>query len=119
VRKADYHHSVPFSRNLGALTSWNPLGLFRPVMGTALPFLLCPILRIIASLLHLFCSSNIPVHISDQIFFSAPSFPKYANFAVKRHASEPHSTAGLIVVLYVLIFVVLDTAFDLNRGNTK
>ena len=26
-------HSVPLSRNLGALTSWNPLGLSRPVMG--------------------------------------------------------------------------------------
>jgi len=24
---------VPLSRNLGTLTSWNPLGLFRPVMG--------------------------------------------------------------------------------------
>jgi hypothetical protein len=24
---------VPMSRNLGALTSWNPVGLFRPVMG--------------------------------------------------------------------------------------
>jgi hypothetical protein len=33
VRKADtYHLHVPMSRNLGALTSWNPLGLFRPVM---------------------------------------------------------------------------------------
>jgi hypothetical protein len=34
VRKADtYHPHVPMSRNLGALTSWNPVGLFRPVMG--------------------------------------------------------------------------------------
>jgi len=24
---------VPLSRNLGTLTSWNPLGLSRPVMG--------------------------------------------------------------------------------------
>ena len=28
-----YHHPVPFSRNLGSLFSWNPLGLSRPVMG--------------------------------------------------------------------------------------
>ena len=28
-----YHDPVPLSRNLGTLTSWNPLGLFRPVMG--------------------------------------------------------------------------------------
>jgi hypothetical protein len=28
-----YHLRMPMSRNLGALTSWNPLGLFRPVMG--------------------------------------------------------------------------------------
>ena len=28
-----YHHPVPLSRNLGTLTSWNPLGLSRSVMG--------------------------------------------------------------------------------------
>ena len=33
VRLTTYHYPVPFSRNLGALTSWNPLGLSRPVMG--------------------------------------------------------------------------------------
>ena len=34
MRKAEaYHHPVPLLRNLGALTSWNPLGLSRPVMG--------------------------------------------------------------------------------------
>ena len=32
VRLTTYHHLVS-SRNLGALTSWNPLGLSRPVMG--------------------------------------------------------------------------------------
>ena len=33
VRLTTYHHPVPLSRNLGALTSWNPLGHFGPVMG--------------------------------------------------------------------------------------
>ena len=33
VRLTTYHHPVPLSRNLGNLTSWNPLGLSRPVMG--------------------------------------------------------------------------------------
>ena len=33
VRLTTYHHTVPLSRNLGALTSQNPLGLHRPVMG--------------------------------------------------------------------------------------
>ena len=33
VRLTTYHHPVPLSRNLGTLTSWNPLGLSRPVMG--------------------------------------------------------------------------------------
>jgi hypothetical protein len=28
-----YHHPVPLSRNLGTLTSWNPVGLSRPVTG--------------------------------------------------------------------------------------
>jgi len=34
-----YNHPVPLSQNLGALTSWNPLGLSRPVMG--LLYLVC------------------------------------------------------------------------------
>jgi len=38
VRLITYNQPVPLSRNLGTLTSWNPLGLSRPVMGTALPF---------------------------------------------------------------------------------
>jgi len=33
VRLTTYHHPVRLSRNLGALTSWNPLGLSKPVMG--------------------------------------------------------------------------------------
>jgi len=33
VRQTTYHHPVSLSRNLGTLTSWNPLGLSRPVMG--------------------------------------------------------------------------------------
>ena len=31
VRLTTYHHPVPFSRNLGTLTSWNPLGPSGPV----------------------------------------------------------------------------------------
>ena len=31
VRLTTYHHSVPLSRNLGTLTSWNPLGPSGPV----------------------------------------------------------------------------------------
>jgi len=33
VRLTTYHHPVLLSRSLGTLTSWNPLGLSRPVMG--------------------------------------------------------------------------------------
>ena len=33
VRLKTYHHPAPLSRNLGALTSWNPLRLSTPVMG--------------------------------------------------------------------------------------
>jgi hypothetical protein len=33
VRLTTYHFHVPMSRNLGALTSWNPVGMFRPIMG--------------------------------------------------------------------------------------
>ena len=33
MRLTTYHHPVPLSRNLGVLTSLNPLGLSRPVMG--------------------------------------------------------------------------------------
>ena len=34
-----YHHPVPLSCNLGTLTSWNPLGHSRPVMGLLLPWM--------------------------------------------------------------------------------
>jgi len=33
VRLTTYHFHVPLSRNLGALISWNSVGLFRAVMG--------------------------------------------------------------------------------------
>jgi len=33
VRLTTYYHPVPLSRNLGTLTSWNPLSLSMPVMG--------------------------------------------------------------------------------------
>jgi len=33
VRLTTYHHPGSLSRNLGTVTSWNPLGLFRPLMG--------------------------------------------------------------------------------------
>jgi len=33
VRLTTYHHPVLLSRNPGTLTSWNPLGLSRPVTG--------------------------------------------------------------------------------------
>jgi hypothetical protein len=33
VRLTTYHLHVSMSRNVGVLTSWNPAGLFRPVMG--------------------------------------------------------------------------------------
>jgi hypothetical protein len=33
VRLTTYHHPVPLSRNLGTLTSWNPLGTSGPVKG--------------------------------------------------------------------------------------
>jgi hypothetical protein len=39
VRLTTYHLHVPMSRNLGAITSWNPVGLFRPVMEQLLLFL--------------------------------------------------------------------------------
>jgi hypothetical protein len=40
VRLTTYHLHVPMSRNLVVLTSWNPVGLFRLVMGK-LYLLLC------------------------------------------------------------------------------
>jgi len=33
VRLTTYHHPVPLSRNLGTLTSWNPVGPSGPVTG--------------------------------------------------------------------------------------
>ena len=40
-----YHHPVPLSRNLGTLTSWNPLGHSRPVTGLLYLYLYQPQVR--------------------------------------------------------------------------
>ena len=39
VRLTTYHHPMPLSRNMGALTSWNPLGHSRPVIGVIYVFI--------------------------------------------------------------------------------
>jgi len=44
VRLTTYHHRVSLSQNLGTLTSWNPLGHCRPVMGLIYLYLRMPIL---------------------------------------------------------------------------
>jgi len=41
IRLTTYHHPVPLSWNLGTLTSWNPLGLSRPIMGLLYLYLQC------------------------------------------------------------------------------
>jgi hypothetical protein len=41
VRLTTYHLHVLMSRNLGALISWNPVGLFRPVMGQQIRWFPC------------------------------------------------------------------------------
>ena len=41
VRMTTYHYPVPLSRNMGTLTSWNPLGHFWACNGNVLPFLKC------------------------------------------------------------------------------
>jgi hypothetical protein len=40
LRLTTYHHPVLLSRNLGTLTSWNPLGMSKPVMGLLYRYLL-------------------------------------------------------------------------------
>jgi len=50
VRLTTYHHPVPLSQNLGTLTSWNPLGLSKPVMG--LPYLYLYFSSLRGSVLH-------------------------------------------------------------------
>ena len=46
VRLTTNHHSVPLSRSLGTLTSWNPLGLSRPVMGLLYLYLVLTIVSV-------------------------------------------------------------------------
>jgi len=84
--------------------------------------LLCPILHIIASL-HLFCSSNILPHILDQIFFSAPSFPKYANFShhLPLNTVLLSHTAPLVLLLFCSFLFLLSWIRLLisTGGNTE
>ena len=51
-----YHHPVPLSRNLGTLTSWNPLGLSRPVKGL---LYLLPYRKQVVSLLYKIVPFNV------------------------------------------------------------
>jgi hypothetical protein len=46
VRLTTNHLHVLLSRNLGALTSWNPVGLFRPVMRQLYLYLLLIFLQL-------------------------------------------------------------------------
>jgi hypothetical protein len=59
VRLTTYHLYVPMSRNLGTLISWNPVGLFRPVMGQLYLILLHPIQTPLSNLL-VFLIPSIP-----------------------------------------------------------
>ena len=43
MRLTTYHHTVPLSRNLGALTSLDPSGPARPVTGLLFTELICTI----------------------------------------------------------------------------
>jgi hypothetical protein len=52
-RLTTYHLHVPMSRNMGALTSWNPVGLFRPVMGQLYLLQQCEELTLLMKALHL------------------------------------------------------------------
>ena len=81
-----------------------------PAISTFLFFLfllLCPILHIIASLLNLFCSSNILLHILDHIFFSALS--KYANFShhLPLNTVLLSHTAPLVLLLFCTFLFLL------------
>ena len=52
VRLTTYHHPVPLSRNLGTLTSWNPLGPSGPVMELLYFYLYLPHTKQAAFSLH-------------------------------------------------------------------
>jgi hypothetical protein len=102
VRKADnLPPSCTVVTKSGSLNFLEPSGPLQACNGTAKKKL-CPILHIIASLLHLLCSFNILLHISDEIFFLAPSFPKYANCSHNSPLSTMlvSHTAPLVLLLF-------------------
>jgi len=80
VRKADNLTTdpAPLSCNLGTLTSWNPLGQSRPVMGLLYLYLL-EFWKIRATLLEAIC-----------ILYDVKKFGKYSELcAIKSSAAIP------------------------------
>jgi hypothetical protein len=71
VRPTTYHLHVPMSRNLGALTSWNPVGLFRPVRGQLYLYLFMNVKK--ASEVYKISKNpfkNMSIHLWNILFFT-------------------------------------------------
>jgi hypothetical protein len=83
-----YHHPVPLSRNLGTLTSWNPLGHSRPV--TRLLYLLYPFWY--------FCFSSISYRVALPLTRNLKWW-NYASISSTGDFGEPH-----ILLKFYLMF---------------
>jgi hypothetical protein len=71
LRPTTYHLHVPMLRNLGALTSWNPVGLFRPVIGQLYHYLFINVKK--ASEVYKISKNpfkNMSIHLWNILFFS-------------------------------------------------
>jgi len=74
-----YHHPMPLSRNLGTLTSWNPLGLSRPVMG--LIYLFTELNRVERKNVFVLCKDLWPAVKRSLTLWSKNSSPQYTKYS--------------------------------------
>jgi hypothetical protein len=111
-----YHLHVPLSRNLGALTSWNPVGLFRPVMGQLyliyVLFVLIVLFDILFVLTVLFCVLFVCKYVLYYCHQVSTQL-QLTNISIchHQHCHNPHYKhhhLGHIVTLFCLLEVIMD-----------
>jgi len=104
VRLTTYHHPVPLSRNLGTLTSWNPLGPSEPVTGLLYLYLLTTWCRVLLEkLTGLQLLKKFSVFYGTRRFITALTSVRHLSlsWANPIQSTYPHPTSFTFIYIYV------------------
>jgi hypothetical protein len=102
VRLTTYHLHVPMSRNMGTLTSWKPVGLFRPLMGQLYLYLYCKVpLHVSMYLRHFQGSLTVMYALKSQIGIAPTKHFQILSIVCTVHQLNTQCTA-VITIWYIL-----------------